>query len=47
VETVITTKPAGPMLKDLAAMFSNIAAVGGMQTILRLRISACGAVNQT
>ena len=47
METVITTKPVGPMWKDLAATFSNIVAVEGMETISRLRMSACRAVDQT
>ena len=38
-ETVLTTKHAGPMSKDLGAMFSSIAGVEGMETILILKMS--------
>ena len=33
VESVLKTNHAGPMLKDLAVMYSSIVGVGGMQTI--------------
>jgi hypothetical protein len=47
VETVLTTNHAGPMSKDLGAMLSSIAGVEGMETILRLKMIAFRAVNQT
>ena len=47
VETVLTTSHAGQMSKDFGALYFSIAGVEGMKTILRLRMSAFRAVNQT